>query len=79
MSSATLTSKGRLTLPKEIREAPRAGPGDRLKFVRKDNGNDAVMPVSRSVAGLKGLVLAPEKPLALSEMDDAAAKGAGVG
>jgi antitoxin PrlF len=76
MSAATLTSKGQLTVPKEVRVALGVGPGDRLEFVRMDDGNYAVMPAAHSVKRLKGLIAKPKKPVSLDEMDKAIARGA---
>ncbi len=76
MSAATLTSKGQLTLPKDVRIALRVGPGDRLDFVRMEDGNFAVMPATHSVKTLKGLIPKPKKKVSLEDMDRAIARGA---
>ena len=76
MSAATLTPKGQLTLPKEVRAALGVGPGDRVEFVRMEDGNYAVMPATQSVKMLKGLIPKPRKPVTLADMDAAIARGA---
>jgi AbrB family looped-hinge helix DNA binding protein len=76
MSAATLTTKGQLTLPKEVRAALGVGPGDRVEFVRMEDGNYAVMPATQSVKMLKGLIPKPRKPVTLADMDAAIARGA---
>lgn len=76
MATATLTAKGQLTLPKEVREALGVGPGDRVDFVRMDDGNFAVLPATRSVISLRGLIRPPKSPVSLADMDKATAKGA---
>ncbi len=76
MSTATLTSKGQLTLPKEIRSALGVGPGDRVEFVRMEDGNFAVLPAAQPVKRLKGLISKPDKPVSLGDMDKAIARGA---
>lgn len=76
MSEATLTSKGQLTLPKEVRVALGVGPGDRVDFVRMDDGNFAVMPATMPVKRLKGILRKPAKPVSLDAMDKAIAAGA---
>lgn len=76
MTAATLTSKGQLTLPKDVREALGVGPGDQVNFVRMQDGNFAVMPASLPVKRLKGIVPKPAKPITLEDMDRAIAAGA---
>ncbi len=76
MSIATITSKGQLTLPKEVREAMQVGPGDRVDFVLMEDGNFAVLPATASVKRLKGLIPKPKKLVSLADMDKAIARGA---
>ncbi len=76
MSAAKLTSKGQLTLPKDVRLAMGVGPGDRVDFVRMEDGNFAVLPATHSVKRLKGLIARPKKPVSLDDMDKAIARGA---
>ncbi|MBL8545736.1 MAG: AbrB/MazE/SpoVT family DNA-binding domain-containing protein [Hyphomonadaceae bacterium] len=75
MTTATVTTKGQLTLPKEIRTALGVGPGDRVEFVRMEDGNFAVMAATQSVKKLKGLIPKPRKPVSLADMDAAIARG----
>lgn len=56
MPSATLTSKGQLTLPKAIRDLLRVGVGDRVDFIVKDDGTVVVRPATVDVRELKGLL-----------------------
>jgi antitoxin PrlF len=76
MTTATLTTKGQLTLPKAVRDAMGVGPGDRVEFVKMDDGHFAVVPAALSVRRLKGILAKPRKPLSLAEMDKAIAEGA---
>ncbi len=76
LSASTITSKGQVTLPKEVRNAMGVGPGDRVQFVRMEDGNFAVMPATTPVMALKGLIPKPKKPVSLADMDRAIARGA---
>ena len=76
MTAATLTSKGQLTLPKDVRVALGVGPGDRVDFVRMEDGNFAVLPATQSVKNLKGIIPKPKKAVSLEAMDKAIARGA---
>lgn len=76
MSTATVTSKGQITIPADVRNDLGLHAGSRLMFVRMDNGAYEIVPATGSVTSLKGLVLPPEKPLTLEQMDDAIAAAA---
>lgn len=56
MPSATLTSKGQITLPKPIRDRLHLGPGDRIDFVVKDDGTVVLRPATLDVRELKGFL-----------------------
>ncbi|MBI1731698.1 MAG: type II toxin-antitoxin system PrlF family antitoxin [Gammaproteobacteria bacterium] len=76
MMTATLTSKGQVTVPKKIREILKLRPGDRLDFLVETDGTVRIAPVTASVKDLKGIVPKPSKSLSLEEMDRAIAAGA---
>ena len=57
MPSATLTSKGQLTLPKAIRDRLRLGAGDRVDFVVEDDGTIVLKPATAHVRELKGFLI----------------------
>jgi AbrB family looped-hinge helix DNA binding protein len=76
MTAATVTSKGQLTIPKDVREALGVGPGDRVEFVQMADGNFAVMPATKSIKRLKGIITKPKTPVSLEDMDDAIGAGA---
>ena len=63
-------------MPKDVRVALGVGPGDRLDFVRMEDGNFAVLPATQSVKTLKGIIPKPKKAVSLEEMDKAIARGA---
>jgi antitoxin PrlF len=75
MPTATVTSKGQITIPKEIRNLLRVEEGDRIDFLVE--GGDRVLmrkPV-RSLRSLKGLLYRKgRKPVTLEEMDRAIAR-----
>lgn len=71
---ATLTSKGQVTIPKQARDALNLNPGDRVEFVFSDNGRLFLLPVTRPVSTLKGMLPKPTKPVSLEEMDAAIVK-----
>lgn len=73
MAAATLTSKGQITLPKSVRERLGVEAGDRIEFIESDQGF-VVVPATRHVTALKGLVAKPRKPVSIEDMNRAIAK-----
>lgn len=65
-----------MTLPKDVRDALGVGPGDRVDFVKMEDGNFAVLPATHSVKRLKGLIPSPKKAVSLEDMDRVIAGGA---
>jgi antitoxin PrlF len=59
MAIATLTSKGQITLPKEVRQHLHLGEGDRLEFVIRRDGEVRVLPVAGSFRDLRGMLRRP--------------------
>ena len=72
---ATLTSKGQVTVPAEIRKQLKLRVGDRLDFVLHEDGHLEIVPLRQELKSLKGMVPRPEKPVSLEEMDEAIAGG----
>jgi antitoxin PrlF len=70
MPTATITSKGQLTLPKTIRHLLRLSAGDRVDFVVKDDGTVVLRPATIDVRELKGLLHKKGlKPVSIDEMN----------
>lgn len=76
MATATVTSKGQVTLPREVRAVLGVCAGDRLDFVRLEDGNYAIVPASRSIRSLKGVIPRPSKAVTLEDMNAAIVDGA---
>lgn len=49
MAIATLTTKGQVTIPKEIRDALHLHTGDRIEIVVNDKGEAIIRPISLKV------------------------------
>ena len=71
MVSATLTSKGQLTLPKEIRAALGVGPGDRLAFRLHEDGVVTVEPEKLDLLSLRGSIRSKVKGVTVEAMNQA--------
>jgi len=61
MSTATVSSKGRITIPGNVRRALRVEPGDRVEFVEIEPGRFEVVAATHSVKELKGMFGKPAK------------------
>ena len=70
MSTATVTSKGQITLPKEVRDHLHLAEGDRVEFVIQPQGDVQIQPLKGSVQKLFGMLHRPGMPTtSLEEMD----------
>ncbi len=77
MTTATVTSKGQITIPVDVRQALQVEPGDRIEFVEVDPGRFEVIAATRSVKELKGMFGKPTKHVSIEDMNKAiAARGA---
>ncbi len=70
MSTATLTSKGQITVPKSVRDQLGLETGDRIEFVETEAGAFSIIPATRDVKALKGIVSA-KKAVSIEEMQQA--------
>jgi AbrB family looped-hinge helix DNA binding protein len=61
MPTATVTSKGQITLPKAVRDLLRVDTGDQVDFVINERGDVVVRPVNLDVTELRGLLKRPRK------------------
>ena len=69
MSSATLTSKGQTTIPKDIRDALGLKPKDRIHYTLMPDGTVIMRAKTRSILELQGLLHDPErKTVTIEEM-----------
>ena len=71
MAIATLTSKGRITIPAKLRASLGLSPGDRVQFVSLKNGSFEIVAATCSVRALKGLIRKPSKSVSIEDMAQA--------
>jgi AbrB family looped-hinge helix DNA binding protein len=79
MSTSTLSHKGQTTIPKKIREQLGVQAGDRIEYIVDAEGRVILLPATRHVEALAGLLheVAPAKAVPLEEMEAAIREGAG--
>jgi AbrB family looped-hinge helix DNA binding protein len=73
MTTATLTSKGQITIPIDVRTDLKVGVGDRVEFVQIAPGRYEVMAATQSVSQLKGMFGKANKVVSVDEMNQAIA------
>ncbi|MDJ0579318.1 AbrB/MazE/SpoVT family DNA-binding domain-containing protein [Crocosphaera sp.] len=77
MASATITSKGQVTIPKEIRDYLKLETGTKVDFVITESGEVKVIPLVVNAQTLSGILKRTEKKIVtLEEMEKAIRKGA---
>lgn len=75
MTAATITSKGQVTIPVDVRNQLGLKAGDRIEFsFNETTGRYEVYPATRSLVELKGVVKKPEKPVSIDDMNQAIAE-----
>ena len=72
MPTATMTSKGQVTIPRAVRDLLRVDAGDQIDFVVTDRGDVMVRAVSVDVRELRGLLKRPRRrAVTVEEMNKA--------
>ena len=74
MSEAKMTSKGQITVPKDIRLKLGLKPGDRIRFLLEADGRVKLMPAKRDISELVGILPKPRRVVSIEEMDEAIAR-----
>jgi AbrB family looped-hinge helix DNA binding protein len=70
MAIATLTSKGQITLPIQVRTRLNLQPGDQLRFEVGPDGTLIGRPATRSAANLVGILKRKgQKPVSVNGID----------
>ena len=73
MSSATLTSKGQITIPVSVRHDLKVDTGDRVEFIQIAPGRYEFVAVTRNIKELKGMFGKPAKTVSVEDMNTAIA------
>lgn len=75
MSDATMTSKGQVTIPKDVRDALGLGTGVRISFRVRADGVAEITPIRAGVGPLRGMLRGPRRAT-IAEMEEGIADGA---
>ena len=73
MTTATISSKGQITIPVNVRQALQVDTGDRVEFVEVEAGRYEFVAATRSVTELKGMFGKAKRVVSIEEMNRAIA------
>lgn len=77
MTSATITTKGQVTIPKEIRDYLNLDTGSKVDFVIDENGIVKLIPLNVPIESLSGILHRKGmKSATLEEMEQTISEGA---
>ncbi len=72
MVLTTLTTKGQVTIPKQIRDTLKLHTGDKIEIIVTENREALIRPVSKKVDDVFGKLYKPtKKSISLESMNDA--------
>ena len=69
MATTTVSTKGQITIPAQVRASLGLRPGDRVDFVEIENGQFAIVAVTQSVKRLKGMIRKPQNAVSIEDMN----------
>lgn len=73
---ATVTDKGQVTIPAEVRKRLRLRAGQKIRFTPENDNRATITPVQTRLSDLAGLLGKPKRSVTLEEMDEAIRQGA---
>ena len=74
MTTATITSKGQITIPAGVRTDLKVDAGDRVEFVQVAPGRYEFVAATQEVTALKGMFGPARKAVSITEMNAAIAR-----
>jgi len=70
VSQATITSKGQITIPKDVRNVLHLESGSKVDFFISDNGDAIMRPLSKTTEDVFGILSSPKrKKTSVNEID----------
>lgn len=76
MSEAKMTSKGQITVPKEVRLRLNLKPGDRVLFIVEDDGAVRMRVANKDISSLRGILPPPKRKATIEEIEASIARSA---
>ncbi len=72
MTTATLTTKGQVTIPKLVRKTMHINSGDRIEFIKINDDRYEIVAITKDIQQLKGMVKTKQH-VSIEEMNNAIA------
>lgn len=76
MAIATMTSKGQLTVPVEVRTKLGLNPGDQVEFLGADHGQVTLLVRNQSIRRLQGFLGKFDRTVSIEEINESIAERA---
>lgn len=73
MTTATITTKGQITIPANVRQSLHVEAGDQVEFVEMEPGQYLFVAANRSVTELKGMFGKAKRIVSIEDMNRAIA------
>ena len=72
MSLSIVTTKGQVTIPKDIRESMAIGAGDKIEFIINAQNDVVIKPITKKAIDVFGQLsqYKKDKPLSIEEMNE---------
>ncbi len=76
MATATVTSKGQITIPAIVRAGLNISAGDRIEFIAVGDGKYEIIASTRDIKNIKGMIKS-NKVITIEDMNQAISEEAG--
>jgi len=76
MSESRMTSKGQITVPKDVRLKLNLKPGDRVLFIVEDDGAVRMRAVNKDISSLIGILPRPKRAATVEEIEESIQRAA---
>jgi AbrB family looped-hinge helix DNA binding protein len=76
MSEARMTSKGQITVPKDVRLKLNLKPGDRVLFIVEDDGAVRMRALNKDISSLIGILPRRKRAATLEEIEESIQRAA---
>ena len=76
MSEAKVSSKGQITVPKDVRLKLNLKAGDRVLFIVDDDGAVQLHAINKDISSLRGILPPPKRKATIEEIEEAIGRAA---